>query len=163
MIKMDVLFHKDELGYHQRITEIIHADYDHVYRYLATKQISDWFPQLSFQQIDDVEMLVFDMGEDEPAIQFDILVKQLNQEITFQWDEGVVRIVLEATENGTLLTLEEQMPLNQALEQTANDFVGWYFQVLNIRTISETGEPAPLDMVDFMALEAETLEVLENL
>ena len=111
---MDVLFHKDELGYHQRITEIIHADYDHVYRYLATKQISDWFPQLSFQQIDDVEMLVFDMGEDEPAIQFDILVKQLNQGITFQWDEGVVRIVLEATENGTLLTLEEQMPLNQA-------------------------------------------------
>lgn len=72
-------------------------------------------------------------------------------------------IELEATENGTLLTLEEQMPLNQALEQTANDFVGWYFQVLNIRTISETGEPAPLDMVDFRALEAETLEVLENL
>ena len=160
---MDVLFHKDELGYHQRITEIIHTDYDHVYSYLATNRITDWFPQLSFKMNEEVESLIFDMGEDESELVFEIIDNRLNQEITFQWDEGVVRIVLEPTENGTLLTLEEQMPLNQALDQTANDFVGWYFQVLNIRTISETGDSAELDILDFMVLEAETLEILENL
>lgn len=160
---MDLQYRKDELAYHQRITEIIHADYDHVYSYLATNKISEWFPQLSFKTIDAAEKLVFDMGEDELELVFEIMDNRLNQEIKFQWDDGVVHIKLDPTENGTVLTLEEQMPLNQELDQIANDFVGWYFQVLNIRTISETGEPVSLDIIDFMALEEETLEVLENL
>ncbi len=160
---MDVQYHKDELGYYQRVTEIIHADYDHVYSYLATNKISEWFPELSFKQVDATEKLVFDMGEGEPELYYTIMVNRLNQEIKFQWDDGVVHIKLDPTENGTVLTLEEQMPLNQELDQIANDFVGWYFQVLNIRTISETGDPEPLEMLDFIALEAEILDSLEKL
>lgn len=160
---MAVHYRKDELAYYQNIQEEIAADVATVYSYLASNKISEWFPELSFKVINGAEALVFDMGEGEAALAFEILEQRENELIKFQWDEGLVTLSLEATESGSVLTLEEQMPLSQDVEQTANDFVGWYFQMQNIQTISETGDPAELDLVDFMALEAEVLESLENL
>ncbi|UUX34122.1 SRPBCC family protein [Fundicoccus culcitae] len=158
---MDVQFYKDEQGFYQQITEIIHAEIDVVFAYLATNKISLWFPQLSYQPIDGVIHLVFDMAGEGPDEVMAILDIRQDEFLKFEWGDGYVQFTLEETENGTLITLDEF--LTPLFPSIANDFTGWYYQMNNIRNISETDDPSPLDDFDFKTLEYHTAQALAAL
>lgn len=160
-IQMDVQFYKDEHGFYQQITEIIHADLEVVFEYIATNKISQWFPQLSYQLIDDVEKLVFDMGEEGPNEVMEILEKRPNEFIKLEWGDGYIQFTLEDRENGTLITFDEF--LTPLFPNIANDFTGWYFQMTNIQHISETDDSIEFDYAEIKEMEIHTAEALAAL
>lgn len=141
-------YNTDDYNAYQTIEIEIDAAAEEIFHYISTTEgIRQWFPELTFDDEPWPEKLVFDLGDGEWEY-MDILEFSYKNRITFTWDVGDVTIELDEFDSGrTLLTLKERLPFR--FENIARDFTGWYFQVQNIKHISETGNPQELDMEVF--------------
>ncbi|MCG1010731.1 SRPBCC domain-containing protein [Salinicoccus sp. ID82-1] len=156
---MDVSYHKDERNVYQTIREVIAASPQHVFSYLGTEGISQWFEELSFSETESGKKLIFDLG-DGTFEEMEVLVYEMPGRIGFTWDVGEVYFTLEPADNETELKLEQRLPFE--FGHIAQDFTGWQFQVKNLKHISETGQQATFDDEAFkeqMRMTSETLEL----
>lgn len=141
MIRKDYSINKEKVT--QTLTTEIEADRKTVFKYLATTEgISAWFPQLTLSKEDDEQLVLFDMG-DGTYEKMALLDYKTDEHISYEWATGKVAFTLEDNEGGTLLTLKEELPSD--FPAIPEDFTGWYVQMLNVKSVAETGEVATLD------------------
>jgi len=149
---------KDSLNAEQIITVAIDADRSKVFDYLSTTSgISQWFPELEFRDVNNEKTLLFDLG-DGRVQEMEVLELVEDQYIAFEWGGGgKVEILLKDTDENTKepteLELKETLPLD--FGPVSQDFTGWYFQVGNIKSISETGTVNEMDMSKFEEVKKE--------
>ena len=138
-------YQKTDLHFTQLLSIKINAKVDIIMSYLNTSQgIQQWFPQLSFHQEGEQKHLLFNM--DNTSIQMSVL-DETNNTIAFTWGEGTVTLQVIDHQSFAELKLTEVMPLSY--DMLVKDFTGWLCQMDNIKHISETGKPLPLDMSKF--------------
>lgn len=157
---MKAVYNTDHNTAYQTLEIEINATPEEIFYYIGTTDgIRQWFPELTFEDEPKPDMLLFDLG-DGYIESMDVEEYYEPRHIGFTWDVGYVKIDLAGGGDGqTLLTLNERLPFE--FESIARDFTGWYFQVQNIKHISETGEPDSMDMDNFKKVEAEVEEKLK--
>ena len=151
---MDEKFYsKDDSLVKQTLSLLIEATKKEVFHYLATTEgISTWFPQLSIKEEDDEQAVLFDMG-DGTFEKMKLLDYKTDEHISYEWAAGKIEFKLKDADEGTLLVLEEELPVN--FNAIPEDFTGWYVQMLNVKSVSETGSPAKLNREEIMAVKEE--------
>lgn len=146
-------YKKSETSAKQVLKTIIQAEAKTVFHYLATTEgISNWFPQLSIDLTDEEQALLFDLG-DGTFEKMALLDYSTNEQISYEWASGRVEFHLEKVDNGTQLILTETMPLD--FKGLPYDFAGWYVQMQNVKSVSETGEPAKINKEEIKAIRQE--------
>lgn len=141
MIRKDYSINKEKVT--QTLTTEIEADRKTVFKYLATTEgISAWFPQLTLSKEDDEQLVLFDMG-DGTYEKMALLDYKTDEHISYEWASGKVSFTLEDTVSGTKLQLKEELPKD--FPAIPEDFTGWYVQMTNVKSVSETGKVAKLD------------------
>ena len=144
MIKTE--YFKDTKNAYQNLSTIIQADQQTIFRFLSTSEgISSWFPQLSMDQDNNKQFIQFDMG-DGTFEKMMLLDFKTNEQIAYEWATGKITFELEEVEQGTKLTLHESLPLD--FPGIPQDFTGWYVQMKNIKSISETDSVAKLNKTE---------------
>lgn len=137
----------------QQLSLIINAGKKEVFHFLATTEgISTWFPQLSINEDDDEQQVLFDMG-DGTFEKMKLLDYKTDEHISYEWAAGKIEFTLVESNDGTQLVLEEELPTN--FNAIPEDFTGWYVQMLNVKSVSETGAPAKLNREEIMAVKEE--------
>lgn len=157
---MNVKYEKDQKNAKQVITESINASIEDVFYYIGTTAgIQIWFPQLTFigNELDPDE-LHFDLGEGNTE-KMNILSYEKNKELSYTWDVGKVSFHLEENNGNTELTFKEELPTK--FGNVSQDLTGWYFQIKNIKSVSESGEQEKMDMIDFKEHQDEVEKELE--
>lgn len=138
-------YHKTDTHFTQLLSIEINANVNTIMSYLSTsKGIQQWFPQLSFHQEGNQKVLLFNMNE--TSIQMSVL-DETNDTIAFTWGEGTVTLQVIEQHDFAELKLTEVMPVSY--DMLVKDFTGWLCQMDNIKYVSETGNPLPLDMSKF--------------
>lgn len=146
-------YSKDESLAKQTLSLLIKATKKEVFHYLATTEgISAWFPQLSIKEEDDEQAVLFDMG-DGTFEKMKLLDYKTDEHISYEWAAGKIEFRLDDAEEGTMLVLAEELPSN--FTAIAEDFTGWYVQMQNIKSVSETNAPAKLNRDEIMAVKAD--------
>ena len=146
-------YSKDDSLVKQQLSLIINAGKKEVFHYLATTEgISTWFPQLSINEDDNEQQVLFDMG-DGTFEKMKLLDYKTDEHISYEWAAGKIEFKLEVSEEGTQLVLEEELPAD--FNAIPEDFTGWYVQMLNVKSVSETGSSAKLKPEDIMAVKEE--------
>lgn len=146
-------YSKDDSLVKQQLSLIINAGKKEVFHYLATTEgISTWFPQLSINEDDNEQQVLFDMG-DGTFEKMKLLDYKTDEHISYEWAAGKIEFKLEVSEEGTQLVLEEELPAD--FNAIPEDFTGWYVQMLNVKSVSETGSSAKLNREEIMAVKEE--------
>lgn len=136
-------YEKEATTVKQQLSTEIKADKKAVFHHLATTDgISAWFPQLSIDQKEDEQLVLFDMG-DGTFQKMQLLDYKTDEHISYEWATGKVEFLLEEMDAGTRLILMEELPLD--FNAIPEDFTGWYVQMKNIKSVTETGQSAKLD------------------
>lgn len=137
-------YSKDASFVKQKLAVFIDADKKDIFHYLATTEgISLWFPQLSIEE----KQVLFDMG-DGMFEKMKLLDYKTDDHISYEWAAGKIEFKLADSSTGTQLILEEELPVN--FTAIAEDFTGWYVQMLNIQSVAETGSPAKMNREEIM-------------
>ncbi len=132
----------------QTLALTIQATKKEVFHYLATTEgISTWFPQLSINNDGNEQAVLFDMG-DGMFEKMKLLDYKTDEHISYEWAAGKIEFKLADSSTGTQLILEEELPVN--FTAIAEDFTGWYVQMLNIQSVAETGSPAKMNREEIM-------------
>lgn len=136
---MKAEYRTDEYNAYQTLEIEINAAPAHVFYYFGTSEGSkQWFPELTFEDEARPEKLLLDLGDGTHDHMY-ILDLIERKRLVFTWSVGDVRLeVVEGDEDRTLLRFHERLPA--AVGNIAQDFAGWYFQIENLKHISETGE-----------------------
>lgn len=143
-------YSKDSSKAQQILSTIIQADKKTVFHYLATTDgISNWFPQLSIDEEENEKLVLFDMG-DGTFEKMALLDYSTNEHISYEWAAGHVEFHLEDASAGTKLTLTETLPID--FNALAQDFTGWYVQMQNVKSVSETGTPVKVNKEEIQAV-----------
>ena len=146
-------YSKSESLVKQTLSLLIKAPKKEVFHYLATTAgISIWFPQLSIKEEGDEQAILFDMG-DGTFEKMKLLDYKTDEHISYEWAAGKIEFHLKEVDDGTVLVLKEELPSN--FTAVAEDFTGWYIQMQNIKSVSETGAPAKLNRDEIMAVKVD--------
>lgn len=128
----------------QTLSIIINAPPKNVFRYLSTTEgISSWFPELSFNEKNEV---LFDM-DDGHFERMKILTFEPDQTISYEWGTGKVAFHLLEYDGKTKLTFHEVVP--RTFEMFSRDFAGWDTKMKDIKDIVETGAVEEMDRALF--------------
>lgn len=154
---MDTRYQQDERFTYQTIATTIQTTIDSVFAYLATDQINRWFKELSYDNEQKPEKLLFKLQNGEVK-ELPIIDYKKPNLLSFAWDVGQVTFELTDKGNSTLLTFKERLPLS--FHNISQDFAGWYFQIDHLKQLAETAKMKPTDMKKFKAIQQEIIDTL---
>ncbi|WP_102692105.1 SRPBCC domain-containing protein [Rummeliibacillus pycnus] len=116
------------------IHQIIKAKVEKVWNELTNnEEIKNWFPELTYHETNDSDYYRWYDGNLD--LKLDVIQKEVNQLMVFEWAGNIVQIQLKSTNEQTELSFSET--LSEVTKHTPKDLAGWYVCIEKIRYLAE--------------------------